>query len=95
MVFFVCIAPEARVGETLNQDLPFPQRYGVKYVRGAEVIEIADESGNVLREMEVEQGKRREGNSRTMRVYLDTAQYQADAASGQTVSFTLFCVCQL
>jgi intron-binding protein aquarius len=84
VVFFVSIQPEARVGESLNQDLPFPQRYGVKYIRGAEVIEIADESGNVVKDIEVERGTRRDGNSRTMRVFLDTSQYQMDVVNGQS-----------
>lgn len=62
----------------------------VRYIRGAEVIEIADESGNVVKDIEVEQGKRREGNARTMRVYLDTSQYQMDIASGQSNSVSFF-----
>lgn len=49
IVFFLCIRPEIHFDEPLNNDLPFPQRYGIQYVRGGEVIEIADETGNVLK----------------------------------------------
>eukprot|EP00026_Physarum_polycephalum_P000742 Phypoly_transcript_00743.p1 GENE.Phypoly_transcript_00743~~Phypoly_transcript_00743.p1 ORF type:complete len:1358 (+),score=249.61 Phypoly_transcript_00743:43-4116(+) len=84
IVFLLAILPEARPDESLNPDLPFPKRYGIKYIRGAEVLEIADESGVVLKDMELDQGKRREGNVRTMRLLLDPSQYQTDVVSGQS-----------
>jgi Intron-binding protein aquarius N-terminus len=55
----------------------------IRYIRGAEVIEIADESGVVLKDLEIDQGKRREGHARTMRLLLDPSQYQTDVVNGQ------------
>lgn len=50
------------------------------------MLEIADESGIVLKDLEIDQGKRRDGNLRTMRLLLDPSQYQTDVVSGKSSS---------
>jgi intron-binding protein aquarius len=48
----------------------------VKYIRGCEVHQVMDEEGTIINEWERE--RQRKGNVRTLHVYLDAAQYQAD-----------------
>ncbi|KAF4661577.1 hypothetical protein FOL47_006627 [Perkinsus chesapeaki] len=53
----------------------FPEYYGIQKVRGAVVIELLDEEGNVLSEYNK---KEPVGDLRTLKVYLDCAQYATD-----------------
>eukprot|EP01116_Phalansterium_solitarium_P021731 TRINITY_DN6889_c0_g2_i1.p1 TRINITY_DN6889_c0_g2~~TRINITY_DN6889_c0_g2_i1.p1 ORF type:complete len:1438 (-),score=611.74 TRINITY_DN6889_c0_g2_i1:257-4549(-) len=63
-----------------DQDLNFTDRYGVAYVRGAEIIEVMDEERKVIPEWEFETAPRA-GNVRTFKLKLDAAQYQQDLIS--------------
>ncbi|TYZ62564.1 hypothetical protein PybrP1_004765 [[Pythium] brassicae (nom. inval.)] len=59
--------------------LLFPEQYGVLYVRGAEVIEVADAFGSVVGE-----GSRAaKGRKRTLKVALDGVQYKNDVDAGR------------
>merc|ERR1719443_2555497 len=65
-------------------DLPveeFPQRFGVVTVRGAEVVELLDDEGNVISEPNPQERKTPVGDNRMARVLLDPAQYHMDLQS--------------
>ncbi|WCJ39022.1 P-loop containing nucleoside triphosphate hydrolases superfamily protein [Euphorbia peplus] len=59
-----------------------PQRLGLQYVRGCEVIEIRDEEGSLMNDftgrIKREEWKPPKGELRTVTVALDTAQYHMD-----------------
>ncbi|XP_062211429.1 uncharacterized protein LOC133912612 isoform X2 [Phragmites australis] len=59
-----------------------PERLGLQYVRGCEVIEIRDEEGTLMNDftgrIKREERKAPKGEIRTVRIALDTAQYHID-----------------
>ncbi|KAL9235786.1 hypothetical protein vseg_010522 [Gypsophila vaccaria] len=59
-----------------------PQRLGLQYVRGCEVIEVRDEEGNLMNDftgrIKRDEWKPPKGELRTVTVALDTAQYHMD-----------------
>jgi len=62
-----------------EEPLDFPSRYGVKYVRGAEVFEYRDEDGVLLNDpTKPDERVNRRGAKRKLRVRLDPAQYYSD-----------------
>ncbi|EER18194.1 conserved hypothetical protein [Perkinsus marinus ATCC 50983] len=65
----------------------FPDYYGVKKVRGAVVIELLDEEGNVLSEYNK---KEPVGDLRTLKVHLDCAQYAADLNNMEAEIYSQF-----
>ncbi|CAG8721625.1 1116_t:CDS:2, partial [Scutellospora calospora] len=55
--------------------------FGLKYVRGCEISEIIGDDGKPIEEVvkpNVEEKQKISGNSRTLRVLLDTNQYKID-----------------
>eukprot|EP01113_Clastostelium_recurvatum_P032039 TRINITY_DN4066_c0_g1_i3.p1 TRINITY_DN4066_c0_g1~~TRINITY_DN4066_c0_g1_i3.p1 ORF type:complete len:1486 (-),score=430.72 TRINITY_DN4066_c0_g1_i3:35-3970(-) len=81
-------APDGK-GKSKKDEAPFQEQWGIISLRGAEVVEIADEHNHVLKDVEMDiEGKRRAGNKRLMRVRLDPAQYYKDTvSSGVGVGF--------
>lgn len=67
-----------------RSDLPFPEQYGLKYVRGAEVIEMLDEADKVINENDPDAP--RAGNRRTLRVRLDSSQFHADILAARAAN---------
>ncbi|GJP44192.1 hypothetical protein CLOM_g3581, partial [Closterium sp. NIES-68] len=70
--------------------LSIPQRYGLRYVRGCEVIELRDEDNKLMNDfsgrVKREEWKPPKGNKRTALVALDPAQFQLDLeANGGTL----------
>ncbi|KAL2339363.1 hypothetical protein Fmac_007303 [Flemingia macrophylla] len=63
----------------------FPQKLGLQYVRGCEVIEIRDEEGNLMNDfsgrIKRDEWKPPKGELRTVTVALDTAQYHMDVSN--------------
>eukprot|EP00742_Colponemidia_sp_Colp-10_P003252 GILJ01003462.1.p1 GENE.GILJ01003462.1~~GILJ01003462.1.p1 ORF type:complete len:1476 (+),score=301.52 GILJ01003462.1:977-5404(+) len=59
----------------------FPVAFGVSAVRGGEVHELIDEQGNVINEVNPAERKPPVGDVRTLRIFLDPAQYQIDMSS--------------
>ncbi|XP_078432564.1 P-loop containing nucleoside triphosphate hydrolases superfamily protein [Wolffia australiana] len=59
-----------------------PERLGLQYVRGCEIIEIRDEEGGLMNDftgrIKRDEWKPPKGDLRTITVALDTAQYQMD-----------------
>ncbi|KAK3147071.1 hypothetical protein QOZ80_3BG0277710 [Eleusine coracana subsp. coracana] len=64
-----------------------PERLGLQYVRGCEVIEIRDEEGALMNDftgrIKREEWKPPKGDMRTVRIALDTAQYHIDVTEGE------------
>ncbi|KAM1229509.1 hypothetical protein ACFX2G_040678 [Malus domestica] len=62
-----------------------PQRLGLQYVRGCEVIEIRDEEGTLMNDftgrIKRDEWKPPKGELRTVTVALDTAQYHMDVSN--------------
>lgn len=63
-----------------EEELDFPERFGVAYVRGGEVFEVRDEDDVVLNDPSKpdERKSGRVGSKRKIRLQLDPAQYYAD-----------------
>eukprot|EP01126_Amoeba_proteus_P051320 TRINITY_DN6121_c0_g5_i6.p1 TRINITY_DN6121_c0_g5~~TRINITY_DN6121_c0_g5_i6.p1 ORF type:complete len:1552 (+),score=385.61 TRINITY_DN6121_c0_g5_i6:358-5013(+) len=74
------IQTEGRMGverETVGNR--FREQFGVVYIRGCEVGSLIDEDGGVISDPNPEKRPRiPSGNKRTLRVWLDAAQYQID-----------------
>ncbi|WVZ57136.1 hypothetical protein U9M48_007563 [Paspalum notatum var. saurae] len=73
---FEPLSPEEAAKSTV------PERLGLQYVRGCEVIEIRDEEGTLMNDftgrIKREEWKPPKGDIRTLRIALDTAQYHID-----------------
>nr|CAB3495750.1 unnamed protein product [Digitaria exilis] len=73
---FEPLSPEEAAKSTV------PERLGLQYVRGCEVIEIHDEEGTLMNDftgrIKREEWKPPKGDIRTVRIALDTAQYHID-----------------
>lgn len=62
--------------------LSVPERFGLQFVRGCEVVEVRDEGGVLMNDftgqIKPDQWKPPQGSARTLKVALDAAQYQLD-----------------
>ena len=62
-----------------------PQRLGLQYVRGCEIIEVRDEEGTLMNDftgrIKRDEWKPPKGELRTVTVALDTAQYHMDVSN--------------
>jgi len=67
-----------------EEQLDFPARYGVQYIRGGEIFEIRDEDNIILNDptRPDERKSGRVGNKRKLRLRLDAAQYYSDMKEG-------------
>lgn len=64
-----------------EEDITFPQRFGVQFVRGCEVLEVRDEGGNLLNDpiaYQDNQSGEAQGKKRFIKVALDPAQFAWD-----------------
>jgi intron-binding protein aquarius len=68
--------PDSEKSAERKPGVSFPDHFGLKYVRGGEVIEMLDEADKPINENDP--SAPRVGSRRTLRVRLDTAQFQAD-----------------
>ncbi|XP_071735864.1 uncharacterized protein [Rutidosis leptorrhynchoides] len=83
VLFLIAIRPSF---EPLSADeaenATVPQRLGLQFVRGCEIIEIRDEEGNLMNDftgrVKRDEWKPPKGELRTVKVALDTAQYHMD-----------------
>lgn len=65
-----------------EEDVTFPERFGVIAVRGCMVLEVRDDDGNILSDPSYVKGidtKPKDSHKRFFKVALDPAQYAADA----------------
>ncbi len=83
VVFLITIAPNKYVDEQIDPSKHFLERYGVKFIRGCEVMELMDEQGNPIRDMyeDVDAKNKKSGHERTLKVKMDSSQYQKDLNS--------------
>ena len=74
-----------------EEDLDFPDTFGVQYVRGGEIFEVRDEDDVVLNDFTKpdERKSGRVGAKRRLRLNLDSAQYYADMTDGVSCYETL------
>lgn len=85
VLFLMSISPSF---EPLSADeaakATVPQRLGLKYVRGCEIIEMRDEEGTLMNDftgkIKRDEWKPPKGELRTVTVALDTAQYHMDVS---------------
>mmetsp|Transcript_4030 Transcript_4030/g.6213 ORF Transcript_4030/g.6213 Transcript_4030/m.6213 type:complete len:1352 (+) Transcript_4030:1-4056(+) len=90
VIFLLTVRPPKKEtgadGKASNVDYgSIKDKYGITYVRGCEVIEVVDSAGNLVNEVgKRDSGKPPVGDTRTLRVALDTAQYQADLVRQKT-----------
>ncbi|KAJ7534618.1 hypothetical protein O6H91_13G103100 [Diphasiastrum complanatum] len=83
VLFLLSIQPPLeQLSKDEASDVSVPERFGLQYVRGCEVIEIRDEGGQLMNDftgrVKREEWKPPQGEIRTAVVALDTAQYQID-----------------
>ena len=71
-----------------EDDLTFGKRFGIRAVRGVEVVSMVDEAGKAMNEMG--NGSDGIGSRRTLRVTLDAAQYHKDIKSGDEGVYSSF-----
>lgn len=70
---------EDDMAKDVSDDMSFPSRYGITYVRGAEVVRVRDGRGRVMNDLSgkpEERSRGDRGSRRTLTVRLDPAQYQ-------------------
>lgn len=84
VLFLLCIRPSFEpLGAEEADKATVPQRLGLQYVRGCEIIDIRDEEGNLMNDftgrVKRDEWKPPKGEMRTVTVALDTAQYHIDA----------------
>ena len=83
VLFLLCIRPSFEpLGVEEAAKATVPQRLGLQYVRGCEVIDIRDEEGNLMNDfsgkVKRDEWKPPKGDMRTVTVALDAAQYHID-----------------
>ncbi|KAH9608634.1 hypothetical protein KSS87_011141 [Heliosperma pusillum] len=83
VLFLLSIRPSFEpLSEEESEKATVPQRLGLQYVRGCEVIEVRDEEGNLMNDftgrIKRDEWKPPKGELRTVTVALDTAQYHMD-----------------
>jgi intron-binding protein aquarius len=82
VLFLISLVPPMTTNQEADKKKAFPQQYGIKYIRGVEVIETVDEEGHTFTGMGETADKRLTGHKRVLRVLLDSAQYQVDTTTG-------------
>merc|ERR1719197_2377575 len=82
VLFLISLVPPMAVNQAPNKKQSFLEAYGIKYIRGVEVIETVDEEGHTFTGMGETADKRLTGQKRVLRVLLDAAQYQLDTTTG-------------
>lgn len=83
VLFLLSIRPSVKpLSVEEDAKLTVPERLGLQYVRGCEIIEICDEEGNLMNDftgrVKRDEWKPPKGELRTVTVALDTAQYHLD-----------------
>ncbi|CAG8601288.1 9980_t:CDS:10 [Paraglomus brasilianum] len=85
VLFLLTIQAHEQTGEKYQDDMPFRSHFGLKYVRGCEISAIIGDDGKPIDEVgkpRVEDRRPKiSGNHRTIRVLLDTNQYQIDISN--------------
>ncbi|CAG8451805.1 2657_t:CDS:10 [Dentiscutata heterogama] len=81
VLFLLTIQAHDGTADKYRDDIPFRSHFGLKYVRGCEIVEIIGDDGKPIEEASkpnVEEKTKISGNLRTLRVLLDPNQYKID-----------------
>ncbi|KAI7863636.1 P-loop containing nucleoside triphosphate hydrolase protein [Spinellus fusiger] len=82
VLFLLTIQANEESGLRYNDNTDFKTHYGIKYVRGCEIVDIVGSDGRPIDEVSKptieDKQKRWNGSSRTLRVELDPNQYKTD-----------------
>eukprot|EP00271_Cylindrocystis_brebissonii_P006901 TRINITY_DN197_c0_g1_i1.p1 TRINITY_DN197_c0_g1~~TRINITY_DN197_c0_g1_i1.p1 ORF type:complete len:1299 (+),score=219.01 TRINITY_DN197_c0_g1_i1:142-3897(+) len=85
--FLLTLVPPPALTAVEKAKLSVPERLGIQYIRGCEVVEVRDEGGVLMNDMtgriKREEWKPPVGDKRTILVVLDSAQYQIDTDAGE------------
>jgi len=81
VLFLISLVPPL-AGVEPDPKQNFLEQYGIKYIRGLEVIESVDEEGRTFTGMGETADKKLQGEKRVLRCFLDPAQYQLDGTTG-------------
>jgi len=82
VLFLISLVPPVVTNQQVDKSKTFLEQYGIKYIRGCEIIETVDEEGHVFTGMGETADKKLTGDKRVLRVYMDPAQYQLDGTTG-------------
>ncbi|XP_024517313.1 RNA helicase aquarius [Selaginella moellendorffii] len=83
VLFLLTVMPHLKPPSSeIAQHMTVPEKYGLKYVRGCEIVEIRDEVNHLMNDftgrVKREEWKPPQGDQRTVVLALDCAQYQID-----------------
>ncbi|KAI8975029.1 P-loop containing nucleoside triphosphate hydrolase protein [Mycotypha africana] len=82
VLFLLAIEAKENSSEALKDDEEFKEHYGIKYIRGCEVIDIVGSDGRPVEEFKLsnpaDKMERFKGTRRTLRVELDSNQFKID-----------------
>lgn len=79
VVFLISFKKNLQVLENKKEEeLSFFEKYGVQYVRGAEIVSHLDEDRNEITNFENLKSAKPEGNIRYLQILLDSVQYKQD-----------------
>lgn len=70
-----------------DESVPFAESYGLTAIRGCEILEVFDEAGKLIREVEDSSRQQVLGDIRKYRVKLDSAQYKLDQDNDDSVIY--------
>lgn len=80
VMFLLTIQAIEKSSEKLQDDENFKEHYGIKYIRGCEIVDIIGQDGRAIDEhsryTQGEQANNFKGNERTIRLELDPNQYK-------------------
>lgn len=79
VAFLITVNPTSTIGTPYDPDKAFIPQVGLTYVRGCEIEGLLDDNGKVIEEGP-EPKPELQGDTRTLRVWLDPNQYQEDMA---------------
>ncbi|GAB1609948.1 RNA helicase aquarius [Argonauta hians] len=80
VAFLITVKPSSPIGTPYNPEKAFGPQVGLTYVRGCEIEGLLDDNGKVIEEGP-EPKPDLQGDTRTLRVWLDPNQYQQDMAN--------------
>ncbi|KAG2235903.1 P-loop containing nucleoside triphosphate hydrolase protein [Thamnidium elegans] len=85
VMFLLTIQANEKSGDKLQQEEDFREHYGIKYIRGCEVVDIIGKDGRVIddntRFNQSDNASNWKGTQRTIRLELDPNQYKMDMDS--------------
>lgn len=82
VLFLLTIEASENTSNALKEGEDFREHYGIKHIRGCEIVDVVGNDGRPIDEMtrfnQGENLKKLKGTQRTLRVALDTDQYKVN-----------------